>query len=71
MPLNKGKNVAISQVLSVEDQETVDYEVYHVSQRFHSRLVQWHALSRWLAIVLSACVLARNSWVSISFEAPK
>ena len=29
--LTKGKNVAISQVLSPEDQETVDFEVYHVS----------------------------------------
>ena len=29
--LPKGKNVAISQVLSPEDQETVDFEVYHVS----------------------------------------
>ena len=37
MPLNKGKNVAIPQVLSPEDQETVDYEVYHVSQPLCSR----------------------------------
>ena len=29
--LTKGKNVAIPQVLSPEDQETVDFEVYHVS----------------------------------------
>ncbi|KAI9056961.1 histone acetyltransferase type B [Trametes sanguinea] len=29
--LIKGKNVAIPQVLSPEDQETVDFEVYHVS----------------------------------------
>ena len=28
--LTKGKNVAIPQVLSPEDQETVDFEVYHV-----------------------------------------
>ena len=34
MPVSKGKNVAISQVLSPEDQETVDYEVYHVSQPY-------------------------------------
>ena len=53
MPLNKGKNVAISQVLSPEDQETVDYEVYHVSQHFHSPLSNgapcfggWHTFCR-------------------------
>ncbi|KAM5542649.1 hypothetical protein V8D89_003610 [Ganoderma adspersum] len=44
MPLNKGKNVAISQVLSLEDQETVDYEVYHSTwktpgfREFHRRM---------------------------------
>lgn len=29
--LTKGKNVAIPQVLNPEDEETVDFEVYHVS----------------------------------------
>ncbi len=32
--LTKGKNVAIPQVLSPEDEETVDFEVYHVSNAF-------------------------------------
>ncbi|KAJ8482138.1 hypothetical protein ONZ51_g5563 [Trametes cubensis] len=42
--LTKGKNVAISQVLSPEDQETVDFEVYHSTwhtpgfREFHRRM---------------------------------
>ncbi|TBU26051.1 histone acetyltransferase type B catalytic subunit [Dichomitus squalens] len=44
MPVSKGKNVAIPQVLSPEDQETVDYEVYHSTwktpgfREFHRRM---------------------------------
>lgn len=41
--LTKGKNVAISQVLNPEDEETVDFEVYHVSNVSGRLAVVWYA----------------------------
>lgn len=33
---SKGKNVSIAQVLNPEDEETVEFEVYHVSSLFQT-----------------------------------
>ena len=56
--LTKGKNVAISQVLSPEDQETVDFEVYHVSSILRSAAFgqrRWLGTARPLGLGLGGC----------------
>ena len=51
--LPKGKNVSISQVLGPEDEETVDFEVYHVSTRLSEARLLWGFV---LVVTTQSCV---------------
>ena len=51
--LPKGKNVSIPQVLGPEDEETVDFEVYHVSTRLSKARLMWGFV---LVVTTQSCV---------------